>query len=58
MPGKQSSKEKIIIIYNALEQVAEKNEIFIQWNFSSTKQLNMEMYSQTVSKVINLKALI
>ena len=50
--------KKIITTYNTLEQVSQKNEIFTQWNFASAKQLNMEMCSQTVSKLIELKNLI
>lgn len=38
--------------------MSQKNEIFTQWNFSSAKQLNVEMCSQTVLKLIDLKTLI
>lgn len=40
--------KNIIITYNILEQVSQKNEIFAQWDFASAKQLNMDMCSQAV----------
>lgn len=47
--------KNIIITYNTLEKVSQKNEIFAQWDFASAKQLNMEMCSQAVLKLIDLK---
>ena len=50
--------KKVIVTYNTLEQVSQKNDIFPRWNLASAKQLNIEMCSQTVSKLIDLKNLI